>query len=243
MDDKQPHVLPNKRSRYFFTASLIAFAIVLIGFFKTFIVPSFQRTFEAPLVIYLHGGFLILWSLFFIAQTLLIRKRFWLHRLFGFSSLVLVVCVMISTIAAGVYVMKRDIAAGLGEVAISTLVGAFMTPLVFSILVAAGILYRRKPEIHKRLMLLAMIAILWPAFFRFRHYFPSVPNPELVFGLIVPDSMILLAVLWEKLSVKRVHPVYFTAGLALFAENLTEVLLFDSPGWRIVAHWLAGFFI
>lgn len=243
MDDMQPQVLPNKRSHYFFAASLIAFAIVLTGFFKTFLVPSFQRTFEAPLVIYLHGGFLFLWSLFFIAQTLLIRKRFKLHRLLGFSSLVLVGCVVISTMASGVYVMKRDLAAGLGEIAISSLVGTFTTPIVYAAFVVAGIFYRRKPEIHKRLMLLAMIAILWPAFFRFRHYFPTIQNPELIFTLIIPDSMILLAMLWEKLTVKRVHPVYFTAGLALFAENFAEYWLFDSPGWRIVAHWLAGFFI
>lgn len=243
MDDMQPQVLPNKRSHYFFAASLIAFAIVLTGFFKTFLVPSFQRTFEAPLVIYLHGGFLFLWSLFFIAQTLLIRKRFNLHRLLGFSSLVLVGCVVISTMASGVYVMKRDLAAGLGEIAISSLVGTFTTPIVYAAFVVAGIFYRRKPEIHKRLMLLAMIAILWPAFFRFRHYFPTIQNPELIFTLIIPDSMILLAMLWGKLTVKRVHPVYFTAGLALFAENFAEYWLFDSPGWRIVAHWLAGFFI
>ena len=145
--------------------------------------------------------------------------------------------------ASGVYVMKRDLAAGLGEIAISSLVGTFTTPIVYAAFVVAGIFYRRKPEIHKRLMLLAMIAILWPAFFRFRHYFPTIQNPELIFTLIIPDSMILLAMLWEKLTVKRVHPVYFTAGLALFAENFAEYWLFDSPGWRIVAHWLAGFFI
>lgn len=243
MDDTNHRPLPTKRANYFFTASLIALAVVLTGFFKTFIIPSFQRTFEAPLVIYLHGGFLFLWSLVFVAQTLLIRKRFKLHRLLGFSSLILVGGVVISTMASGVYVMKRDLAAGFGEIATSSLVGTFTTPFVYATLVVAGIFYRRKPEIHKRLMLLAMIAILWPAFFRFRHYFPLVPNPELVFGFLVPNSMILLAMIWEKLTVKRVHTVYLTAGVALFAENATETWFFDSPGWRIVAHWLADFFL
>ncbi len=243
MDDSHQLPVRAKRANYFFAASLIALAVVLTGFFKTFIIPLYQGTFEAPLVIYLHGGFLFLWSLVFVTQTLLIRKRFKLHRLLGFSSLILVACVALSTMAAGVYVMKRDLAAGLGEIAVSSLIGTFTTPLVFASLVAAGIYYRRKPEIHKRLMLLAMIAILWPAFFRFRHYFPGVPNPEVIFGLIIPDSMILLAVLWEKLTVKRVHAVYFTAGTALLAENVAEVWFFDSPGWRVVAHWLAGFFL
>lgn len=236
--------IATKRSRYFLTAACLALLIGFVGFLKTFFIPSIRGTFTAPLIIYLHGGFLFLWTLFFVVQAILIRrKKMKFHRLLGFGSLFLVACVAISTMAAGVFVMKRDLALGLGEIAISSLVGTFTTPIVFTSFVAAGIYYRRKPEIHKRLMLLAMIAIMWPAFFRFRHYFPTVPNPELIFGLLIPNSMILLAALWEKLTVKRVHPVYLTAGVALFAENVTEFWLFDSPGWRVVAHWLAGFFI
>ncbi len=232
------------RSRYFLTAAAIALVIVLVGFLKTFFVPTFRGTFSAPLVIYLHGVFLFLWTLFFVFQVILIRrKKMKFHRLLGFGSLVLVGCVVISTMATGVYVMNRDVALGVGEVAVSSLIGTFTTPLTFVILVAAGINYRRKPEIHKRLMLLAMIALTWPAFFRFRHYFPTVPNPELIFGMLAPNLMVLIAVVWEKLTVKRVHPVYYTAGLALFAENLAEYLLFDSPGWRVAAHWLASWFV
>ena len=55
--------------------------------------------------------------------------------------------------------------------------------------------------------------------------------------------MILLAMLWEKLTIGRVHVVYLTAGLALIAENVTEVSLFDSRGWRVLGNWLAGFFL
>ena len=236
--------LPKRRSKYFLTASLIAFTIAIVGFLKTFFIPSVTGTFEAPPVIYIHGGFLFLWTVFFVLQTVLIKKKkIKYHMLLGFWSLALVAGVMVSTMATGVYVMKRDIALGLGEIATSGLVGTFTTPIVFAIFVSAGIYYRKKPEIHKRLMLLATIAIIWPAFFRFRHYFPSVPNPELVFGFLLPNCMILLAMLWEKVTVKRIHPVYLTAGLALFIENFTENYFFDSPGWRVAAHWLAGFFI
>jgi hypothetical protein len=145
--------------------------------------------------------------------------------------------------AAGVYVMKRDLALGGGQIAISSLVGTFTSPTIFAVLVIVAIIYRRRPELHKRLMLLAMIAIIWPAFFRFRHYFPPVANPEFVFGFVLPDSMILATMLWEKLTVGRVHAVYLTAGVALIAENFAEVYLFDSRGWRVIANQLAGFFI
>jgi len=232
------------RSRYFFTAACVALAVAIVGFLKTFFVPSVRGTFTAPLIIYVHGGFLFLWTVFFVVQTILIRKKkMKYHRLLGFWSFILVVCVAVSTMATGVYVMKRDTALGLGEVAFSSLIGTFTTPIIFVILVGSGVYFRRRPEIHKRLMLLAMIAIIWPAFFRFRHLFPPVADPELIFSLILPDSMILLVMFWEKFTVDRIHPVYYTAGLALFLENFGEYYFFDSPGWRAVAHWLAGFFI
>lgn len=235
---------PVKRSRYFLAASVMALIFVLIGFLKTFIIPKINGTFEGPPVIYFHGGLLFSWSVFFVSQAVMIRrKKLKYHRLFGFASVILVVGVAISTMAAGVYVMRRDLAAGLGEVAISSLVGTFTTPIIFMAFVAAGIYYRRKPEIHKRLMLLAMIAIMWPAFFRFRHYFTDIPNPELVFAVLLPNCMTLLAMLWEKLTTGNISRVYLYFGTALFAESLTETYLFDSPGWRVVAHWLASFFV
>ncbi|MFT3745736.1 MAG: hypothetical protein QM785_15780 [Pyrinomonadaceae bacterium] len=235
---------PVKRSRYFLAASVLALVFALVGFLKTFIIPKLSGTFEAPAVIYVHGGFLFLWTVFFVVQAVLIRrKKLKYHRLLGFGSVVLVLGVAISTMAAGVYVMKRDLALGLGEIATSALLGTFTTPLIFMSFVAAGIYYRRKPEIHKRLMLLAMIAIMWPAFFRFRHYFPGISNPELIFGVLLPNSMTLLVMLWEKLTMGTINRVYLYAGTALFAENLAENYFFDSPGWRIAAHWLAGFFL
>jgi len=233
-----------RKSRFFLVASCLALAITFVGFFKTFILPSARGTFSAPLVIYVHGGLLFLWTSFLVMQSVLIQMRkLKLHRLMGFLSLGLLPCVVISTMAAGVFVLKRDLALGGGQTAISSLVGTFTAPIMFAIIVSAAIIYRRRPELHKRLMLLAMIAIIWPAFFRFRHYFPSVAYPELVFGFVLPDSMILAAMLWEKLTLGRVHAVYLTVGLALIAENFIEFYLFDSNGWRVLANWLAGFFL
>jgi hypothetical protein len=233
-----------RKSRYFLVASCIALAITLVGFFKTFILPSARGTFSAPAVIYVHGALLFLWTVLLVTQSLLIQTRkVKRHRQLGFLSLALVPGLVISTIATGVYVLKRDLALGGGQTAISSLVGTFTTPLVFAVLVILAIVYRRRVELHKRFMLLAMIAIIWPAFFRFRHYFPSVGHPELIFGFALPQSMVLLAILWEKLTIGRVHVVYLTAGVAVVLENSAEYYLFDSNGWRVVGNWLAGFFL
>lgn len=233
-----------RKSRFFLVASCLALTVTFVGFFKTFILPSARGTFRAPTVIYLHGGLLFLWTVFLVTQSVLIQTRkVKLHRRLGWLSLGLVPGVVVSTMAAGVYVLKRDLALGGGQTAISSLIGTFTAPIIFAVLVAVAIAYRRRPELHKRLMLLAMVAIIWPAFFRFRHYFPSVARPEFIFGFVLPQSMILAAILWEKLTIGRVHAVYLTVGVALIVENFVEFYLFDSSGWRVLANWLAGFFL
>lgn len=236
--------LHRRKSRYFLAASCIALIITLVGFFKTFILPFARGTFSAPAVIYVHGGLLFLWTVLLVTQSVLIQARkLKIHRLLGFLSLGLVPGVIVSTMAAGVYVMKRDFALGMGQTAVSSLVGTFTAPIIFAVLVTVAIVYRWRPELHKRFMLLAMVAIIWPAFFRLRHYFPSVAYPEFVFGFVLPQSMILVVMVWEKLTIGRVHAVYLTAGLALVAENFAEFYLFDSSGWRVLANWLASFFL
>jgi hypothetical protein len=236
--------LPTPRSRYFLTATCLALAVVLIGFWKTFFLPTFQGTFTAPAIIYVHGGLLFLWTVFLVSQAMLVRtRRIRIHRRIGFIGLALACGVSISTMVLGVYILKRDVAAGGGHTAISSIVGMFTTPIIFLSLVGAAIVYRRRPEVHKRLILLAMLSVLWAAFLRFRHYFPPIQNWEIIFGGIIPSSMILVAVIWEKYSVKRVHPVYIFVGLPLMAEGLAEAFLFDSAPWQAVAYWFAGFFI
>lgn len=236
--------LPTQRSRYFLTAACLALAVVIIGFWKTFFLPSFEGTFTAPPVIYVHGALLFAWTLFLVLQSVLIRrKNLKLHRKIGWAGPVLMLGVAISTMAAGVYVLRRDVGAGGGQIAISSFPGTFTTPVIFVVLVTAGIIYRRRPEVHKRLMLLAMISVIWAAFGRFRHYFPPFDQSLLVFQGIVPLSMILIAMLWEKLTKKRIHPVYFIAGVPLIIESTAEILLFDTTGWQIASAWLAGFFL
>ena len=236
--------IQRKKSRYFFVAACVALAVVLTGFWTTFILPSFKGEFKAPVVIYVHGAFLFLWTLVLLFQSFLIQaKKVRVHLRLGYIALAVAAGVVFSTIAAGVYVMHRDLAAGQGQIAISSLVGTFTTPLIFAVFVALAVWYRRRPEIHKRMMLLAMIEIIWPAFFRFRHYFPSIPSPEIYFAVFIPDMMIVIAMIWEKVRFGRVHPVLLVAGTVLIAENVAEVILFDTQPWQAVANRLASFFL
>jgi hypothetical protein len=84
--------------------------------------------------------------------------------------------------------------------------------------------------------------VLWPAWFRFRHYFPEVPHPDIFFGIVLADSLILVAALRDWFVHRRVHFVWLIGGSAPVTENIIEAVFFDTPAWRSLAHVLYGFF-
>lgn len=232
------------RSRVFHTFALIALAAALIGFFTTFIRPVWRGEFHGPVIAHVHGAFVFGWLLLFFVQSQLVQTgRIARHRSLGWLGAVLVAGVVLTTMAMGVHALQRDLAAGGGQFAISLLLGSFTSSLIFLALFVAALVYRRRPEHHRRLMLLAVVAIIWPAFFRFRHYFPGVPHPEIWFGVVPQHVMVVVAMLHDWFAQRRVHPVYWTAGVALMLESAFEVAALDSPGWRVIAGWLAGFFV
>ena len=232
-----------ERMRYFLWAGGAAIAVAFAGFFRTVLWPSVQGPFEGPAVRYVHGAFVLGWLLLFASQAWWVHARqVARHRQLGMMAAVVAPGVVVSTMALGVFAMRRDLDAGLGEMATSQMVGTFASSLVFFALVAAGLAWRRRPDVHKRLMLLATIVILWPAFFRFRHYFPGVPRPDWVFGVGSEVVFLGTAMLADRLRLGRIHPVYFWVGLPVIAEAALETWLFDGAGWRMLAHWLAGLF-
>src|SRR5690606_18902661 len=122
----------------------------------------------------------------------------------------------------------RELKEGLGQTAISGIVGSCTSGIIFLALVIAGLLSRNNAAAHKRLMLLATIVVLWPAWFRFRHYFPSVPRPDIWFAVVLADSLIVIAIIRDKLTYRKIHPVLLYVGLFIIAEHAFEVMMFDS---------------
>lgn len=217
--------------------AVIALGVALAGFAGTYLAPMVGGTFRAPPIVHAHGALLFGWLVLFLVQSVLVHRRdMRLHKRLGWFGVVLAAGVTVSTIATGVWASQRDVAAGGGETAVSAIVGTCLSAVMFLALVAAAIAWRRDGAGHKRLMLLATLAILWPAWFRFRHYFPFVPAPEITFAIIAADSLIIACMVRDWLVERRVHPVFLWVGPAIILEHVTEAILFDTPPWRALAH-------
>lgn len=229
---------------FFFIMAILALLVALIGFSKTFFYPVYEGSFSAPWPVHLHGAFAFLWIILFVVQTALIHNRkYYIHQILGMVGLLVAAGVYITMIPVGLFAVEKELALGFGITAYSGFVGVLSSGLLFFSLVVAGIYNRKKPAVHKRLMLLATIVVLWPAWFRFRHFFPSIPHPEIWFAIVLAYSLIIVAWIWDKLKNGKIHPTLKYVGLFIIVEQSFELIAFDSAPWRVVALWVKNIFM
>lgn len=233
-----------RRSPLFGWMGVAGIVVAIVGFSKTFIIPIFSGAFSAPALIFVHGAFLFGWVVFFATQTLWVHRRdVSLHKTMGWVGGGVAAGVVASTLAVGVLASQRTAATGDIDLASKELLVIFMEMAVFSALVVGGFLLRRRPDVHGRLMLLAFIGSLGPAWFRFRHYFPPIDNPIFFYSLLLADSLIVIAATVDFVRERRVHWVYVFIGVAMVGVHLVEVFAFDAALFGTVANAMARPFL
>jgi magnesium-transporting ATPase (P-type) len=231
----------NGKTKLFLAIGLIGLFAVLTGFSTTFLIPLSKGTFKAPTIIYIHGFFSFSWICLFIIQSLLIQNnKFKQHRLLGILGVFIAIGITVTIVPAGLYQIEKELRQGLGQTAISNALGIITSPLLFISVVIAGILKRNDHSSHKRLMLLATILLLWPAWFRFRHIFPSVPNPEIWFAIVLSDFLIIISFIWDKMTNGKINPTLLYVGLFIIIEHIVEAYMFDNYLWRELANEIYG---
>lgn len=213
----------DRGSRFYASAALLAVAVAVAGFFLTYLRPMAQGRFEGPQAAHLHGALLASWLVLVVVQTRLFPS----HRKLGWIALALAPAIAASTVAVGVAATRRDLAAGINL----GMAGNVTAPLLFCALVFGAVAMRKQPQWHKRLILIATVVMLWPAWFRWRHFLPWVPRPDITLGLIIADLPIVIAMLRDRLRFGSIHPAYLKVGLPVIAEQTFEVLAFGTPMW------------
>lgn len=232
------HRVLGTRSWFYTAMGGVALLAVAVGFGRTYALPMSRGQFNVPVWLHVHGALALTWVMLFLVQPLLVRVRAarW-HRRIGMAGLPLAMAIAVSMIPAGLVQVARERQAGGGA---SSLLGVVTGGFIFAALVTAGIAARRDREAHARWMLLATLQLVWPAWFRFRHWFPNVPSPEVWFAFVLAYVWIGVAALRDHRVRGAVHPVLAWGGTLLVLEQGFEVLAFDSTWWRATAQALYG---
>jgi hypothetical protein len=105
--------------------------------------------------------------------------------------------------------------------------------VVFAVVVGAALYYRRDAQTHKRLMLLATISIITPAIARIPLF---SGGPPVFFG--VTDLLIIACLLYDKLTIGRVHRAYVLGAAFVILSQPIRILIGFSQPWQTFATWL-----
>lgn len=226
-------------SRWFYP--LLALAIsstVYWGFYYTYFgpVPGSQYPDVSPAV-HVHGWSFFLWYLLFpLLAVLMATGRRHAHFTLGAASLGLAaVMTFTGLLVASVRIDRGLNAADPDE--FTTFWKHFGLLIFYSLILFAGfysaaIAHRDRPEIHKRLMIVASASALPAALFRIivglaGFYWLQTPAWVMPAAFFLPCVFILIGILYDLAAFRTVHRVY------LF--SLPVVIAFMRWGWALPA--------
>ena len=220
-------------SRFYIGVGLFIALMAAVGFWPTYFGPLLRGTLQTVPVIHFHATVYSGWLLLFIVQIVFASTgRLALHRklgkvgiYYGFGLVVVGVFTALSRFASRVQ------AARLEEVPLTLApIAPLSTMIVFP-------LYRRKPEIHKRLMIVATTILLIAAVSRMTFLGTPVPLPVFLVVWFLP---IFLAMGYDFITQRLIHPVYVIGLVGLFILRLRNYVG-ETDAWSDISRWMATF--
>ena len=222
--------------RFFGLMALFCAVVVLIGFAPSFYLRPFSDRPPLSLTVQLHGLAFTLWIVLFLAQSWLVRhRRINLHRILGTGGAALAVLLVVMAMAVAIPQARTFMVTGHRPLGYSPEQFLFLQMgdmLQFAILVALAVILRRRPEAHKRLMLLATLSIIAPAIGR-------MPLPPLV-KFAVPMVAVLGCMAFDLVRQRRIHPAFLWGGIAFIVATPLRVALGATPTWGKIAQWIVN---
>ncbi len=232
---------PRMADRKLVLAAAVAFPlVVLIGYFKSYYAISFFQDARpiANALVHAHGIVMSAWVLYFVAQVALIRtKNIKLHMTMGFAGIALAGLVIVVGLATAYDAMliRRSAPPGVDPH------GFFLLPVsdmvLFIVLFASAVYYRKRPAEHKGLMLLTAINFMPAALFRVS----IVPEPYTYFWAFGLPAIAAVAILaWRTWKIGSLNKV-FAAGVALLVAAIPlRLVISESQAWLSFVEWLAS---
>ena len=240
----------------FTTASFVL--VTLLGFVpdslaKLAAVKAGQRP-PFPIILHVHAVLMGSFLLLLLAQAILVatNRTDW-HRRLGLAGMVLgpalvvVGFILVPTMYHWLWSLAQTAPAPARPSIEQTIrfletvmLGQLQTGVVFPVLLLIGLVARKgNPDLHKRMMMLAVTPALGAAFDRIAWLpttMPASPLSTEFFPILLVSPMLL----WDLMRKRRLHMAY-QIWLALYLSMvLVNFTLWDTPLWHGVARSLMG---
>jgi len=234
--------MQTKGERYFYSiTSAIMLLLMVIGFKKFYL--EGHRPDNSPIsppilgYVLVHGLALSLWIVLFFVQSVLIaahnRK---LHMKLGWATALVGLLVAVSGPLVAVAAPRLHPT----EEVFGMTYGQFMLPMlteiaVFTVFVSLGIWYRKRPAVHRSLMLLATLSVISGATAR-TDFFVRIFGESGWIALFGPPLVLGALILVVRAVMTRTIDRWYTAGYVAYALVYVAAMnLAVGPSWTQIA--------
>lgn len=211
---------------FYFGMSLLVPIVVAYGFSHTIDQNLIHATPARPWILWTHGIVMTAWLAFFIFQSALVRTHnVKIHRRTGWFGAGLGAVVPVVGIATAV-VMDRFLVYRLHVPHEEWFFSIQLWDMIsFAACFWLAVYWRRKPEFHRRLILIATCALTSAAFGRM----PWLNHHWFYAGV---DTLILLGVARDLILNRRIHVVYrYALPVFVLGQTCAVSLWLLHPGW------------
>jgi hypothetical protein len=232
-----------RKSPFFTMLGLIMLALALAGFWPQYFSAVTGRIPEATTqfwLIHLHAGLFMVWLLLYVSQaTLIMTGRARVHlkmgpwlAVYGFAIAV------VGLYAAGLLATRLGQRENDFEAAASFVFFPVIDMVYFAGFLAAAIVYRRRPDLHKRAMLVATFSIAVVGLGRLvgRTGFENV-----VVWQSLNLAPLLIAVAYDMIICRKVYLI-LAVGLVLHLARLNAENFANSEAWLPIGRALVALF-
>ena len=212
---------------YLFMALLIA-AVAAFGFSHTIDHNLLHASPIPPFILTIHAIVFPGWLLFFILQSALVRSHnVRIHRTLGWFGVALAVTLVTVGFltARGMDRFHFSLYPHAHARIAAFMIIQLMDLVLFAPLFALAVYWRRRPEFHRRLILIASAVLTDAAWARF-------PHSSLILAACGVDFLILLGILRDLIVDRRVNKVYLYALPVIVAlQILSNYTYFHQSSW------------
>ncbi len=230
----RPSTSAGSAEKYFYLfMSLLIAAVVLYGFSGTVEPNLIRANPPRPVLLWIHAILFSSWVAFYILQSALVRLRnVKLHRTLGWAGAALGGAMIVVGLSVAVvmahfetFQLHHDL-----DDSYAFLTIPLLDMVTFGTCLGLALVWRKKPERHRRLMLIATCALTAAAFGRM-NMVRSIPPLAFYTGV---DGLILLGAVRDLAVTRRVHAVYLISIPLLVAAQTVALQIYSHK----TAFWL-----
>jgi hypothetical protein len=222
---------------FFSVMAVLILATAVAGFARTYFLAGMFRAHLPSPIIHVHGALFSLWVFLLIMQTSLVSAgRTDIHRKLGVAAFGLACLMAIFGVLAATNSLSRNFAPPGFPFGAQTFYAVPLGDmLIFATLIFFAYRARRNPAAHKRLIMIATIALM--AAPTGRPPFAAItarPHLDALFCMI----FLLLVVAYDLWSMRKVHPATIWAGTFLILIEQLRIPIGMTGAWHNFASWV-----